>query len=171
MREEEWAGKDKAWVKNTHPFAFEINEKIKEKLEVLDKLVKRYHTANKSLTFPLVFRELKKRNNTDSFLAYFDDYIKDPRETVDEKTLKRYRSCWNHLSRFNHSRRPIKLTTEASVDYIPFKNYCQMGKNCEFFLFAFQTLHSRLVQYGTEGTNSFSNNFRTGIAGNKRNAQ
>jgi site-specific recombinase XerD len=101
VREEEWAGKDKAWVKNTHPFAFEINEKIKERLEVLDKLVKRYYNANKSLTFPLIFKELKKRNNTDSFLAYFDDYIKDPRETVDEETLKRYRSCWNHLSQFN----------------------------------------------------------------------
>lgn len=86
---------------------------------MLDKLVKRYYTANKSLTFPLVFRELKKRNNTDSFLAYFDDYIKDPRETVDEETLKRYRSCWNHLSRFN----PTMTFNDLSGDLFQAKEH------------------------------------------------
>src|SRR5690349_2405906 len=97
VRPMEWTGKDKSWVKNVHPFAFEINEKIKEKLDILDKLVKRYYNVNKSLSFDVIGREIKKRNNTNSFIAFFDDYIKDPRETVDEVTLKRYRASYNHL--------------------------------------------------------------------------
>jgi hypothetical protein len=57
---DEWTGKDKYWVKNSHPFAFEINKKIKEKLSALDNLVSRYYKAGKSLTFPLIFRSLRK---------------------------------------------------------------------------------------------------------------
>jgi len=38
------------------------------------------------------------------FNAYFEDFIKDPPETFDPETLKRYRACLKHLNRFNNSR-------------------------------------------------------------------
>jgi integrase len=101
VRKEEWAGKPNGWVKNTHPFAFEINGRIKETMDSLDDLVKRYFTAKKNLTFPLIFKELQKNNNSNLFNAYFDEVNKDPRETLDDETMKRYKACLGHLNRFN----------------------------------------------------------------------
>jgi site-specific recombinase XerD len=101
VRKEEWVGKPNSWVKNTHPFAFEINSRIKETTDILDELVKRYFNAKKSLTFPLIFKELHKNNNSNLFNAYFDEVNKDPRETLDDETMRRYKACLGHLNRFN----------------------------------------------------------------------
>jgi len=60
---DQWSGKDNAWVKNTHPFAFDINNIIKEKIRIVTDLVKRYFNSKKSISFPIVFRELQKSNN------------------------------------------------------------------------------------------------------------
>jgi Arm domain-containing DNA-binding protein len=49
----EWDNRPNSWVKNTHPYAFEINQTIKEKLDLLTDLNKRYFQAKKSLTIPL----------------------------------------------------------------------------------------------------------------------
>ena len=49
---EQWAGKEDAWEKNTHPFAFEINRKMKEKKDIVLDLIRRYYNYNKTLTLP-----------------------------------------------------------------------------------------------------------------------
>jgi hypothetical protein len=103
VRTEEWTGKPGGWVKNTHPFAFEINERIKETMDSLDGLVKRYFATKKSLNFPLIFKELQKNNNSNLFNSYFDEVSKDPRETLDDVTMNRYKSCLRHLNKFNPS--------------------------------------------------------------------
>jgi len=118
----EWTDKAGSWVKNTHPFAFEINNAIKAKLDILDALVKRYYEAKKSLNYPLIFRELQKNNNTNSFNTYFKDYITDPRETVDEETLKRYAACLQHLNRFNKA---ITFNDLSSELFLDFKKYLE----------------------------------------------
>jgi hypothetical protein len=56
---EEWSGKDEAWVKPSHPFAFEINNKITEKKMIVHELIKKYYYLNKPLSFPVIFRQLK----------------------------------------------------------------------------------------------------------------
>src|SRR5450432_874545 len=71
----EWAGKDGAWVKNTHPFSFEINNKIKEKKEVIDSLIRRHYNLNKPLTFPILFKQLERKDDGSLFNAYFRNYI------------------------------------------------------------------------------------------------
>lgn len=38
----EWSGRDDAWVKITHPFAFEINNQVRDTLNALKELNKRY---------------------------------------------------------------------------------------------------------------------------------
>ena len=123
VRKEEWSGKPNSWVKNTHPFAFEINGAIKEISDVLDGLVRRYYVAKKSLTFPIIYRELLKNNNTNLFNAYFEDFIKDPPETFDPETLKRYRACLKHLNRFNSA---ITFNDLSSDLFLRFKKYCEM---------------------------------------------
>ena len=101
VRAEEWAGKPNSWVKNTHPFAFEINNRIKETIDLLDELIKRYFNAKKNLTYPIVFKELQKNNNANLFNTYFDEARKDPPETLDGETMKRYKACLGHLNTFN----------------------------------------------------------------------
>lgn len=101
VRKDEWTGKPNAWVSNKHPYAFEINQAIKETLQLLENLNKRFYAAKKSLSFPLIFKELQRNNNTNSFNLYYAEIIKDPPEVLDDETMKRYRSALAALNKFN----------------------------------------------------------------------
>ena len=46
---DDWSGKDDCWVKDTHPFAFEINNKIREKKNIVFDLIKRSYNFNKKI--------------------------------------------------------------------------------------------------------------------------
>ena len=94
---QQWSGADGAWVKNSHLFSYEINNKIQEKKMVIHDLIKRYYNLNKPLTFPVIFRQLKKRGDANSFFKYMEDYISDPPENLHENTLKKYQTCLKHL--------------------------------------------------------------------------
>ncbi len=97
---EEWAGKDDAWVKPNHPFSFEINNKIIEKKLLVHELIKKYYSLNKPLTFPIIFQQLKRRGDSNSFLQFMQFYITDPPEKLHKNTLKKYQTCLKHLSTF-----------------------------------------------------------------------
>jgi hypothetical protein len=128
VKKDQWADKPNAWVRNNHPFAFEINERIKAKLDILDKLTKRYYGAKKSLNFPVIFRELGKDYNPNSFNRYFDEYIKSPREVLDATTLGRYRSALQWLNRFNSD---ITFHDLSDTLFLEFKKYCQLHAELE----------------------------------------
>ncbi|MDQ2718142.1 MAG: site-specific integrase [Bacteroidota bacterium] len=100
ISEEEWAGKDDAWVKPIHPFAFEINNKIVEKKLLIHELIKRYYNLNKPLTFPIIFQQLKRRGDCNSFVDYMKAYIRTPPEKLHENTIKKYQTCLQHLTKF-----------------------------------------------------------------------
>ncbi len=97
---QQWLGNEDNWVKNTHPFAFEINNKITEKKMIIHELIKRYYNLNKPLTFPIIFRQLKRNGDTNSFLDYMKLYIADPPEKLQENTIKKYQTCFLHLTKF-----------------------------------------------------------------------
>ncbi len=96
----QWLGHDGHWVKNIHPFAFEINNKITEKKMLLHELIKRHYNLNKPLTFPIIFRLLKQKGDSNSFLDYMKLYIADPPEKLQENTIKKYQTCLLHLCKF-----------------------------------------------------------------------
>jgi len=50
----DWSGTDDSWVKPSHPFYFEINNKIIEKKTILTNLIKRSYSFNKSLNFDMI---------------------------------------------------------------------------------------------------------------------
>jgi len=100
VSKEEWSGKDDAWVKSTHPFSFEINNKISEKKMIVHELIKRYYNLNKPLTIPVVFQHLKRKGDANSFLDYMKAYVADPPEKLQENTVKKYSTCLQHLSKF-----------------------------------------------------------------------
>ena len=123
---DQWTGKENAWIKNSHPYAFEINDAIREKTNILAELIRRYYMARKGLTFPIIFKELQKSNNLNSFNSYFDDFIKDPPETFDPETLKRYKACLKHLDKFNST---ITFNDLSETLFLEFKKYCETNAN------------------------------------------
>lgn len=95
----QWAGKEDAWVKN-HPFAFEINNKIRDKKNLLNELIKRCYTFNKSLGFDLIFKHLDKKGESNSFYDYMKQFIANPPEKLEINTIKKYNTCLLHLQKF-----------------------------------------------------------------------
>jgi site-specific recombinase XerD len=109
---DQWSGKQDGWVNQNHPYFFEINNKIREKKDVVTGLIKRYYSFGQSLSFDTVFRELKKSANANSFNEYLAEYIRRPSDGVEPDTLKKYKACLIHLNKFNPQVRFYDLTPE-----------------------------------------------------------
>jgi hypothetical protein len=75
-------GKDGSWVKNTHPFAFEINNRISEIKAKIADLTKRFYNHGKTMTFYAIERELLRKGDRAIVNDYFRNYIRQPPETV-----------------------------------------------------------------------------------------
>lgn len=99
VSKEQWNGKEDYWVKN-HPFAFEINNKIIDKKNQINELIKRSYNFNKSLTFDTIFRHLKKKGDSNSFYDYMKEFIANPPEKLEDNTIKKYNTCLSHLQAF-----------------------------------------------------------------------
>ena len=97
---DQWSGEEDRWVKNTHEFAFEINNKIREKKNIILDLIKRSYSFNKNLTFETIFLHLTRKGEKNSFYDYMDGYIKKPPELLADNTLKKYTTCLHHLKHF-----------------------------------------------------------------------
>jgi hypothetical protein len=54
----DWSSTEDAWVKQSHEFAFEINNKIREKKNLIHDLIKRHYNFNKNLDFETIFLHL-----------------------------------------------------------------------------------------------------------------
>jgi hypothetical protein len=65
---QQWSDAEDAWVKKSHPFSYEINNKIQEKKMVIHDLIKRYYNLNKPLTFRSYSNNLKKEMTLILFL-------------------------------------------------------------------------------------------------------
>lgn len=96
----EWSGKEDAWIKPSHPFSFEINNKIVEKKTIINDLIKRSYNFNKSLTIESILQHLNKKGNSNSFVDYMQSFINKPPEKLEENTIKKYRTTLSHLQKF-----------------------------------------------------------------------
>jgi site-specific recombinase XerD len=120
---EQWSGKENSWIKNTHSFAFEINNKIKETLEAINRTIKRYYSLDKPITFKAIEENLKKKGDDRVFNIYVDQYINNPPERLEEATLEKYRAFLKHLNDYNSN---ISFR-EISPDLVNgFKNYLDL---------------------------------------------
>ncbi len=136
----DWDGGDDSWIKNSHPFAFEINNKIIEKKSLLRDLIKRSYNFNKSLDFDTIFRHLKKKGDVNSFLDYMKEFIKDPPEKLEENTIKKYNTCLSHLQRF---RKQLHFTDIDNSLIIDFNKFMQidlklLGSSCKKYMESFK---------------------------------
>jgi len=119
---DQWQGKENHWVKNNHPFFFEITCKIAETIHKLNELVRRYYSMNKPVTFYSIEKELMLRGERNNFNDYFRNYIRHPPETVnlDEVTWEKYRACLFHLNNFQEK---ITFSQIDETLIARFKNY------------------------------------------------
>jgi hypothetical protein len=69
---EQWVGADDYWVRNTHPFYFEINTKIREEKTTIQDIIKRYYMAGKKITFPMILDNLKQKGTGSCFNIFFE---------------------------------------------------------------------------------------------------
>jgi integrase len=100
IRKEQWIGKDDSWVKGSHPFAFEINNKIIEIKASINDYIKRALNFNKPLTVENIMAHLTNKGENKSFLIFMDNYIKRPPEKLEPNTIKKYSTTLTHLKKF-----------------------------------------------------------------------
>jgi integrase len=119
---DQWSGEDDNWVRNSHTYSFEINNKIIEKKKLVIDLVKRFYNSNKQVTFYAIDRELNRKGDRMVVNDYMRNYIRNPPENVklDDITWEKYAACLKHLDKFQ----PKILFAEVDDILIArFRNY------------------------------------------------
>lgn len=140
IRVEEWSGKENCWIKSSHPFAFEINNKIAEKRNIVHDVIKRCYNFNKAISFETIFQHLKRKGDRHSFFDYMDQYINHPPEKLELNTLKKYRTCLTHLKSF---KKQVNFSDIESGFVKDFFRYMQTelklgGAACKKYMDAFK---------------------------------
>ncbi len=128
MKPSEWSGLEDAWVKPSHTFAFEINNKIREKKNILNELIKRSYTFNKSISLESLFSHLKRKGDRHSFYDFMQLYIDRPPEKLEENTLKKYRTTLTHLKKHRSQLQFADIDSKMIGD---FHRFMQMKLNLE----------------------------------------
>jgi site-specific recombinase XerD len=136
----QWTGKDDAWIKATHPFAFEINNKIQEKKTIINEIIKRSYNFNKPVSFDAIFRQLQKKGSSNSFYDYMKEFIASPPEKLEDNTIKKYNTCLSHLQAF---RRQLYFSDIDSLLLRDFHKFMQVklslqGSSCKKYMEAFK---------------------------------
>ena len=103
VHKDQWSGKDGTWVKNSHPYYFEINNRITELITKIREITKRYYMHNKPITFYALEREITRKGDRSLLNDYFRNYIDHPPENVklDPVTWEKYEAFLMHLNNFN----------------------------------------------------------------------
>jgi hypothetical protein len=100
VSKEQWIGEDDNWIREDHPYFFEINTKIREQKQAIQNLIKRYYLAGKTMTFSIITSELKRSGYNKSFSGFFAEYVRRPTDNLEPATFKKYKACLEHLNSF-----------------------------------------------------------------------
>lgn len=100
IEEKHWAGKENRWIKDSSPFAFEMNSLINKKIDALRKFELRQKLFNNPITLDGIAQQFQKKDDPGSFNEYVSTYIKTVTGKA-EGTLKKYRTFEGYLNEFN----------------------------------------------------------------------
>ena len=95
-----WAGKENRWIKENHPFAFELNAIIKKKIDLLHKYEYRQKLFGNSISLESIAKHFHKKADPHVFNEYVAEFMK----TIKGKslnTLKKYKTFVKYLDEFN----------------------------------------------------------------------
>ena len=154
VRQDQWSGIPDSWVKNSHPFAFEINNKILEKKAVITELTKRCYNFKKSITFENIFSHLKQKGDKNSFYDFMDAYIKRPPEKLEPNTIKKYSTTLTHLRSFRKelffpvSRSAYHVKKSRTMDSsVRSSKICMLSSLCCIHLSSSSSSSSEIVSW------------------------
>jgi site-specific recombinase XerD len=122
ISKEQWLGEDDNWVRDDHPFFFEINNKIRERKQLVQNLIKRFYMAGKTITFSDIFMELKSAGYSKNLNLFFAEYIRRPTDKLEPDTFKKYKACLEHLNGFKKEIYFNDLNPEMIEDFYA---YCR----------------------------------------------
>jgi site-specific recombinase XerD len=105
------------YIKNSHPFAFEINQKIIELKNKANEVIKRHYLQNKSITFNTLLQQLNRNSAKLTFNEFAAEYIKNPKEKFELATITKYNTFLKHLNDFNKQIHFNDLTPELVVNF------------------------------------------------------
>jgi hypothetical protein len=92
---EQWIGEDDNWVRDDHPYFFEINIKIGEQKQAIQNLIKRYYLAGKMMTFSTITSELKRPDTIRVSMPFLTS-MSDAQQTIWNRLLsKNIRPAWS----------------------------------------------------------------------------
>ncbi len=95
-----WTGKENRWIKENHPFAFELNAIIKKKMDLLHKFEYRQKLFGNGISLESIADHFHKKADPHVFNEYVAEFIK----TIKGKslnTLKKYKTFVKYLNEFN----------------------------------------------------------------------
>jgi site-specific recombinase XerD len=147
----QWIGLEDNWVKPSHPFSFEINNKIREKKAIVLDLIKRSYSFNKNLDFGSILSHLNRKGDRNSFYDYMKDYIRNPPERLEDNTIKKYNTALTHLQSF---KKQLYFSDIDNAFIRDFHKYMHLtlrleGATCKKYMEAFKKVirHARKENY------------------------
>ena len=100
VEEKFWLGKENRWIRESHPFSFEINSIIKKKMEILHKYEYRQKLFGNGISIEGITEHFQKKADPNVFNEFVDEFMKTVRGKSDN-TLKKYRTFVGYLNQFN----------------------------------------------------------------------
>ena len=148
VKESEWSGHEDGWVKSSHTFAFEINNKIREHKNIINDIIKRSYTFNKTVTITSIMGQLKRKGDRHSFYDFMQQYIDAPPEKLEENTLKKYRTSLTHLKKCRSQLQFADIDAKMISDFHQFmqKELNLEGAACKKYMEAFK----KVIRYAAK---------------------
>lgn len=103
VEEKYWSGKDNRWIKDSHPFAFELNSIIKKKLEILHRYEYRQKLFGNGISLQGISEFFYKKADANIFNEFVDEYMRKTLRGKALNTIKKYRTFVSYLHEFNPS--------------------------------------------------------------------
>lgn len=148
LHEKYWTGKPNRWVRDNHPFAFELNTLIQKKLS----MVQKYQFRQRVFENPITREGLIEYMNKKSDSNIFNDYVKTYMEKVTGKadnTIKKYNTFVTYLDQFNARISFGNLNEALFLDFVAFLKKTGMHDNTALKYFdPFKVITKQAVRDG-----------------------
>lgn len=113
------------YVKNTHPFALELNNQIQAYTIKVRGIINSMGVA-RQITIDDILNHLEDKRQHLTFNLFASAYIKSPKEKLQDATLTKYRSFLKHLNAFNKNIYFADLNAKIVQE---FKQYLEVDLN------------------------------------------
>lgn len=117
--------KNDNYIKNTHPFAFGLNNQIQAYKTKVRGIINSLGVS-RQITIDDILRHLEDKRQHLTFNMFASAYIKSPKEKLQDATLTKYRSFLKHLNAFNKNIYFADLNAKLVQE---FKQYLEVDLN------------------------------------------